>query len=44
MDGGLWKREIVVGSPDGAPKRSTLDTDATSRFASQVKKYKKRQV
>jgi hypothetical protein len=44
MGGSLWKREIILGSPDGAPKRSTLDTDATSRFASQVKKYKKRQV
>jgi hypothetical protein len=42
MGGGLWKREIILGSPDGAPKRTTLDTDATSRFAREFKKHKER--
>jgi len=42
MGSGLWKREIILGSPDGAPKRSTSDTGATSSFAREFKKHEVR--
>jgi len=42
MCSGLWKREIILGNPDGAPKRTTSDIDATSRSARELKKHKER--
>jgi hypothetical protein len=42
MSGGLEKSEITLDSPDGASKRSPLDTEAISRFARQVRENKER--
>jgi hypothetical protein len=45
MSGDLKKKsEITLESPDGASKRSSLDTDAISRFARPVRENKERLV